>query len=158
MITIALLKSRRAIYIKRETEVVKCNVPVSFHFQDGKGEDVPDGLTAIFFKENGQNFYRPIVNGLCEIDSKHLLGLTQIRVADISNWQANEVWDSESLVGKAVDENYMTVQAADVDLAKEHMALTLELDNLRLEVSELKDKITKTNERLTKAFEGWDII
>ena len=119
---------------------------------------MPDGLTAIFFKENGQNFYRPIVNGLCEIDSKHLLGLTQIRVADISNWQANEVWDSESLVGKAVDENYMTAQAADVDLAKEHMALTLEVDKLRLEVSELKNKITKTNERLTKAFEGWDII
>jgi hypothetical protein len=158
MINIALLKSKRAIYIKRATEIVKNAEEVVFRFQDNKTDQVPDGLTAIFFKENGQSLYRDILNSQCVVPAKFLHGATQIRVADIANWKAEEVWDTETLIGKDLDGLYLVLEPVDVDVAKEIMANALELDKARVEISALTEKINKTNERLTKAFEGWDII
>ena len=158
MINIALLASKRAIYIKRATEVVKRGDEVVFRFQDYKDDQIPDGLTAIFFKENGQSIYRDILNSQCVIPAKLLVGATQIRVADTANWKAEEVWDTETLVGKDLDGLYVVLEPADVDVAKELMENALDIDKARAEIAALTEKLKKTNERLTKAFEGWDII
>lgn len=157
MINIALLASKRAIYVKRETEIVRHSEEVTFCFQNHRYEAIPNGLTAIFFKENGQSLYRDIVGGQCQVPARYLVGLTQIRVTDIKNWRSDEVWDTESMVGKLLDDVYLVLQPAETDVAKELMNLSLELDKARAETAELKEKIKKTNERLTKAFEGWDI-
>ena len=146
-----LLRNNIGIIATREPELVAGTLRVSF-------ADVPDGMTAIFEREDGQNVYRALSDGACGVESVWLRGSIKVTVALLIGSMGAERWPCEGFYAKPQDGGSVLIYPDDMDVREQIVRLQEWQSTLKKEMEKLEEKQAELETRFEKMLEGYDIV
>lgn len=145
-----LLNNKKGIVLSRKPEIVKGDLLVRFY-------GAPEGVTAIFEREDGESLYRALTGEECTVPAGFLRGKLRVYIAALSGNPRAPRWVCEGLLAET--EHGVTVVAPDdEELEQRFIEMQIEESAMRETIGNLFKEVEDLKAQLEKIMEGYDFV